>query len=252
MPKKAKTINNFFIIILYGLISHLKCRLGVVFIKRNSLINGKKSKNKLDLDSVYLSQFKQSKFLKNHEKWAVMSNKVINLKNKSILYFALGSTLAFILYLSLILNPASACFRLDSGSNSLGLSFSYTLEVVLDFFTARNQEQLLCYSQFLKVWDIVFAVIYTLMYGSWILYLLNKKIFLIVPILGMIADWSENFSELLMIESYVTSGSISQSLISIGSGINSFKWIMSSLTYLIVIIGIIVVIKTFMARNKSN
>ena len=216
------------------------------------MINGKKSKNKLDRDSVYLSQFKQSKLLKNHEKWAAMSNKVINPKNKSILYFALGSSLAFILYLSLILNPASACFRLDSGSNSLGLSFSYTLEVVLDFFAARNQEQLLCYSQFMKVWDIVFAMIYTLMYGSWILYLLNKKIFLIVPILGMIADWSENFSELLMIESYVTSGSISQSLISIGSGINSFKWIMSSLTYLIVIIGIIVAIKTFMTRNKSN
>jgi hypothetical protein len=126
------------------------------------------------------------------------------------------------------------------------------MEMVQDFFAARDQEQLLCYSQFLKVWDIIFAMIYTLMYGSWILYLLNKKIFLIVPVLGMIADWSENFSELLMIESYVASGSISQSLISIGSGINSFKWIMSSLTYLIVIIGIIVAIKTFMTRNKSS
>ena len=124
--------------------------------------------------------------------------------------------------------------------------------MVQDFFAARDQEQLLCYSQFLKVWDIVFAVIYTLMYGSWILYLLNKKILLIVPTLGMVADWSENFSELLMIESYVAFGSISQSIISIGSGINSFKWIMSSLTYLMVIIGIIVAIKTFMTRNKSN
>ena len=181
-----------------------------------------------------------------------MSRTVINPKNKSILYFALGSTLAFILYISLVLNPASSCFRVDSGSNSLGLSFSYTSDMVLDFFAARNQEQLLCYSQFLKVWDIIFAMIYTLMYGSWILYLLNKKIYLMIPILGMIADWSENFSELLMIESYVTSGSISQSLISIGSGINSFKWIMSSLTYLIVIIGIIVAIKTFVTRSKAN
>ena len=181
-----------------------------------------------------------------------MSIKIDYQKNKSSLYFALCSTLAFILYISLVLNLASGCFRLDSGSNSLGLSFSYTLEMALDFFADRNQEQLLCYSQFLKVWDIIFAMIYTLMYGSWILYLLNKKIFLIVPVLGMIADWSENFSELLMIESYLASGSISQSLISIGSGINSFKWIMSSLTYLIVIIGIIVAIMTFMTRNKSS
>ena len=181
-----------------------------------------------------------------------MSNKVINPKNKSILYFALGSTLAFILYISLVLNPASGCFRLDSGSNSLGLSFSYTLEMVLDFFATRNQEQLLCYSQFLKVWDIIFAMIYTLMYGSWILYLLNKKIYLMIPILGMIADWSENFSELLMIQSYVASGSITQSLVSVGSGINSFKWIMSSLTYLLVIIGIIVSIRSFIIKKTSN
>ena len=180
-----------------------------------------------------------------------MSIKIDNPKNKSILYFALGSTIAFILYISLVLNPASGCFRLDSLSNSLGLSFSYTLEMVQDFFAARNQEQLLCYSQFLKVWDIIFAMIYTLMYGSWILYLLNKKIYLIVPILGMISDWSENFLELLMIEKYMASGSISQTLISVGSNINSFKWIMSGLTYLLLIIGIIIAIKSFLTK-KSN
>jgi len=177
---------------------------------------------------------------------------LITKKNKSILYFALGSTLAFILYISLVLNPLSGCFRLDSGSNSLGLSFSYTLVMVQDFFAARNQEQLLCYSQFLKVWDIIFAMIYTLMYGSWILYMLNKKIYLVIPILGMIADWSENFSELLMIQSYVASGSVTESLVTVGSGINSFKWIMSSLTYLLVIIGIIVAIRSFLMKNKSN
>ena len=179
-----------------------------------------------------------------------MSTKTDNQNNKSILYFALGSTLAFILYISLLLNPASGCFRLDSGSNSLGLSFSYNLGMVQDFFTARNQEQLLCYSQFLKVWDIIFAMIYTLMYGSWILYLLNKKIYLVIPILGMIADWSENFSELLMIQSYVASGSITESLVSVGSGINSFKWIMSSLTYLLLIIGVIVAIRLFLMKKN--
>ena len=175
-----------------------------------------------------------------------------NPKSKRALYFALISSLAFILYISLVLNPASGCFRLDSGSNSLGLSFSYTLAMVQDFFAARNQEQLLCYSQFLKVWDVIFAMIYTLMYGSWILYLLNKKIYLVIPVLGMIADWSENFSEIMMIQSYVTSGSITQSLVSVGSGINSFKWIMSSLTYLLVIIGIIVAIRSLLMKKTSN
>jgi hypothetical protein len=88
------------------------------------------------------------------------------------------------------------------------------------------------------------------MYGSWILYLLNKKIYLVIPILGMIADWSENFSEIMMIQSYLTSGSITQSLVSVGSGINSFKWIMSSLTYLLLIIGIIVAIRLFLMKKN--
>ena len=181
-----------------------------------------------------------------------MVNKIIDSKNKSTLYLALGSTLAFILYITLILNPASSCFRIDSGSNSLGLSFSYTLEMVKGFFETRDQEQLICYGQFLRVWDVIFALIYTLMYGSWIFYLLNKNVYLIAPILGMISDWSENFSELLMIEAYLDSGLISQTLVSVGSGINSFKWVMSSLTYLILIVGIILAIRSLITRNKHT
>ena len=68
----------------------------------------------------------------------------------------------------------------------------------------------------------------------------------------MISDWSENFSELLMIEAYLDSGLISQTLVSVGSGINSFKWVMSSLTYLILIVGIILAIRSLITRNKHT
>ena len=180
-----------------------------------------------------------------------MDTTINNTRNKKTLYLSLGSTLVFLIYITFVLNPVSECFKLDSGSNSLGLSFSYNVEMVQNFFAARTQEQLLWYSQFLKIWDVIFALIYTLMYGSWILYLLNKKIYLIAPIIGMISDWSENFLELLMIENWITSSSISQILISVGSNINSFKWIMSSLTYLLIIIGIIIAIKSFLTK-KSN
>ena len=180
-----------------------------------------------------------------------MDATINNTRNKKTLYLSFGSTLVFLIYITFVLNPVSECFKLDSESNSLGLSFSYNVEMVQNFFAARTQEQLLCYSQFLKIWDVIFALIYTLMYGSWILYLLNKKIYLIAPIIGMISDWSENFLELLMIENWITAGSISQILISVGSNINSFKWIMSSLTYLLIIIGIIIAIKSFLTK-KSN
>ena len=171
-------------------------------------------------------------------------------RNKNILYFALGATLAFMLYITFVLTPAGACFKLDSGSNSLGLSFSYTKDIVLSFFESRSQEQLLCYSQFLQIWDAMFAIIYSLMYASWIVYLFNdKRLLALIPILGMISDWSENYIELLMIKTYTNAGAVSETIVSLGSGINSFKWILSSLTYLIILIGIIIAIKSFFSKS---
>ena len=180
-----------------------------------------------------------------------MAIKIQGLRNKNILYFAIGSTVAFILYITLILTPAGACFKLDSGSNSLGLSFSYTKDMVLSFFESRSQEQLLCYSQFLQIWDAIFAIIYTLMYASWIVWLFNNTRWLaLVPVLGMISDWSENYIELIMIKTYSNAGVKNETIVSLGSGINSFKWILSSLTYLIILLGIIIAIKNFFTKTR--
>ena len=175
------------------------------------------------------------------------------LNNNKLLSLALTSTLVFILYTVLILSRVSGCFTLEVGSNSLGLSFSYNIELVQSFFDSRNQEQLLCYSQFLKIWDIIFAIVYTAMYASWIALLLkNKHLYLIIPILAMICDWLENFLEILMLESYLQSNLIPQNLVSLGSGINSFKWVLSSFTYLIILLGILFVLKNLLKKNKKN
>jgi len=172
-------------------------------------------------------------------------------KSKRTLYFAIGFTVAFMLYITFALNPAGSCFKVEAGPNSLGLSFSYTKDMVQSFFESRSQEQLICYSQFLQIWDAVFAIIYTLMYASWIMYLFNKKRLLtLIPVLGMISDWSENYVELLMIKTYLNSGPISEIFVSLGSGINSFKWILSSLTYLIILVGIIIAIRNFLTKPK--
>jgi len=172
-------------------------------------------------------------------------------KSKRTLYFAIGFTVAFMLYITFALNPAGSCFKVEAGPNSLGLSFSYTKDMVQSFFESRSQEQLICYSQFLQIWDAVFAIIYTLMYASWIMYFFNKKRLLtLIPVLGMISDWSENYVELLMIKTYLNSGPISEIFVSLGSGINSFKWILSSLTYLIIFVGIIIALRNFLTKPR--
>ena len=174
--------------------------------------------------------------------------------NHRLLYFSIGSTLGMFFYVKCFLSDFSNCFLLDTGANSLGLSFSYTKDMVQSFFESRTQDQLLCYSQFLQMWDAIFALVSTLMFGSWILCLFkNKRLFLIAPtILGMIADWSENYIELLMIENYLNSNTISETLVSLGSGINSFKFAMIGLTYLIILTGIMIALKIFLTKPKLH
>ena len=91
------------------------------------------------------------------------------------------------------------------------------------------------------------------MYASWIMYFFkNKRIFLAIPILGMISDWAENYVELLMIKAYLNSSPISEILVSLGSGINSIKWVLSFLTYLIILVGIIFLLKNFLTKPKLH
>ena len=79
----------------------------------------------------------------------------------------------------------------------------------------------------------------------------NKRLLLLAPtVLGILADWSENFVELLMLETYLNSGIISETLVSLGSGLNLFKLTTIGLTYLIILTGIVIAIKNFITRPK--
>ena len=173
--------------------------------------------------------------------------------NRRTLYLAIGSTLAFSLYSVLILDPVGKCFRLEDSSNSLGLTFSYTLQMVQDFFELRSQDQLGCYKKFLQIWDVIFAIIYASMYCFWIMYFFHERqIITVVPLLAMVADWAENFIEIMMINSYLDSNTISQKLVSVGSGINMFKWVFLTLTYLILLVGIAKKIKSALSKSKKE
>ena len=154
-----------------------------------------------------------------------------------------------VLYFRFFLSDYSKCFSVDVGINSLGLTFYYTVEIVKDFFESRTLGQLNCYREFLQIWDPIFAIVYTLMYSSWIIYFFkNKYYFLVVPILVMIADWVENYIELIMLQNFINSDLLSPTLVSFGSGINTLRWLLFSLIYLLIIIGIIKAIKLYFSR----
>ena len=173
-----------------------------------------------------------------------------NSGNRRILFLA---TVAFMMYSFLILEPVGKCFMVEDGSNSLGLTFSYTLQVVQDFFEVRTQDQLDCYVEFLQLWDVMYAVVYASMYCFWIMYFYHdRRLFLLVPVLAMVADWAENFVEIMMINAYLDSNTISETLVSVGSGLNMIKWVFFSLIYLILAVGIRTKIKSVLRRRKEN
>ena len=172
-----------------------------------------------------------------------------NLKKYKYLYFSLGTTLLMVFYLRFFLSDFSKCFSVEIGINSLGLTFYYTVEIVKGFFESRTLEQLICYREFLQIWDPIFAIVYTLMYSSWIIYFFkNTYYFLVVPILVMITDWAENYIELMMLENFINLDILSPTLVSFGSGINALRWLLFSVIYLLIIIGIVKAIKIYYAK----
>jgi hypothetical protein len=55
-----------------------------------------------------------------------------------------------------------------------------------------------------------------------------------------------------MINRYLDSNTISDTLVSVGSGLNVIKWVFFSLTYLILAVGIRTKIKSVLRRRKEN
>jgi hypothetical protein len=157
------------------------------------------------------------------------------------------------LYAQFILGHYSSCFSIPNSINSLGLTFGYNTNTVQHFFGIRSNEQLHCYARFIMIWDTIFAVLYTLMYSLWFVYLIKKwRIALIIPILHMFSDWIENYIELLMLEGYIDTYTLSENLVSLGSGITVLKWLLSIVTYSIIIFGIITKLKLRKTSSSSN
>ncbi len=167
------------------------------------------------------------------------------------LVLAVLATIVMIVYAQFVLGHFSKCFLLVNGHNSLGLTFGYSQSQILSFFNSREIDQLFCYGRFIRVWDTVFPVIYTAMYILWIRFFFkNKNYLLILPLIRMLTDWAENYTELNMLEQYLNTGNISDDTAFWGSGLTLFKWGLSLLIYLMILLGITIRIIPFLKRLK--
>lgn len=175
---------------------------------------------------------------------------------KSNFITAILATVIFIGYLLLVMMDKGAGFEVaDSNIRSLGTSFGFDQVDVIAFLSIRSDEMVTAYITFNQVWDVLFGVIYGVMYVVWVSVLFKPicdKVgrLNLVPVLQVIFDWLENYELVLLAHQYLSDGMISASNANLASVFSMLKWACSGLTYTLILIGIILMIMRAVA-NKN-
>ena len=190
---------------------------------------------------------------------------VLNLKAISQFFYQNSSlatgvslTIIFIGYLVLVMMGKGSAFEVaDSNIRSLGTSFGFDQADIHAFLSARSNEMITAYITFNQVWDVLFGVIYGLMYVVWVSVLLkplSHKVgrLNLVPFLQVLFDWLENYQLALLAHQYLNDGMISASNANLASVFSMFKWACSSLTYTLILIGIFLMIMRAVKTTKSK
>lgn len=188
---------------------------------------------------------------------------VLNLKGISQFFYqnsnlvtGVSLTIIFIGYLVLVMMGKGAAFELaDSNMRSLGTSFGFDQADIHAFLSARSKEMITAYITFNQVWDVLFGVIYGLMYVVWVSVLLkplSHKVggLNLVPFLQVLFDWLENYQLALLANQYLNDGMISPANAKLASVFSMFKWACASLTYTLILIGIILMIRRAVKRKN--
>lgn len=165
-------------------------------------------------------------------------------------------TIIFIGYLVLVMMGKGAAFEVaDSNMRSLGTSFGFDQADIHAFLSARSKEMITAYITFNQVWDVLFGVIYGLMYVVWVSVLLkplSHKVggLNLVPFLQVLFDWLENYQLALLANQYLNDGMISPANAKLASVFSMFKWACASLAYTLILIGIILMIRRAVKRKN--
>ena len=176
-------------------------------------------------------------------------------QNSSFL-IGIFSTAIFISYLFFVMVEKSSGFELaDDNIKSLGTSFGFDHAEIITFLATRTDEMIKAYINFNQVWDTLFGLIYGLMYVVWISVLFKefsqKMSYLnLLPCVQVLFDWLENYALALLANQYLAEGVISSTTAKIASIFSITKWVFSSLTLTLVLIGIILMISRLVKSKQ--
>lgn len=172
--------------------------------------------------------------------------------SKSNIINCLSLTIIMILYAWLVMGSQSKCItnELSNGFSILGLRFGYSYDSVIELFSSLNLNSLKCYSKLLRIWDNIFPFIYGPMYIFWLSLIFknhqfrNKglRIINLYPFVPMTIDIIENYFENKIVAQFITTNEVSHMNVKIASMITQAKWTFSTINYIIILTGIILMI----------
>lgn len=132
----------------------------------------------------------------------------------------------------------------------LDTRFGYNAGEADAYFSSLSAEGLEEYNRMLLIWDNFFPFFYGAMNLFWLSWIWKKHRFRIpaftmlnlLPLLGMLADWGENFFIRRMIHSFLESSPVMHTDAFCASFATQAKWGLSVVMYMLVLIGIILAI----------
>jgi hypothetical protein len=177
---------------------------------------------------------------------------------KSNLITALLATSVFASYLLFFLTGKGKTFEVANSSiKSLGTSLGFGQVEILAFLAERSDQMINAYINFNQVWDSLFALIYGVMYVTWVSILFkpySKKVGILnlLPFTQVLFDWFENFSLATLSKQYLADGAISSSTALIASTSSSIKWVFSLLVYGVILVGAVMRIVGALKRRSQR
>jgi hypothetical protein len=171
---------------------------------------------------------------------------------------ALLATSVFAGYLLFFLTGKGKAFEVSNSSiKSLGTSLGFGQVEILAFLTERSDQMIDAYINFNQVWDSLFALIYGVMYVTWLSILFKPysqkfRVLNLLPFAQVLFDWFENFSLAALSKQYLVDGTISSSTALFASMASSIKWVFSLLVYGVILVGIVMRIVGALKRRSQR
>jgi hypothetical protein len=177
---------------------------------------------------------------------------------KSNLITALLATSVFAGYLLFILTGKGKAFEVANSSiKSLGTSLGFGQVEILAFLAERSDQMINAYINFNQVWDSLFALIYGVMYVTWVSILFKPyskkfRVLNLLPFAQVLFDWFENFSLAALSKQYLADGTISSSTALFASTASAIKWAFSLLVYGVILVGAVMRIAGALKRRSQR